>query len=264
MQNQNLKLKILNFELWFLIFSFQLLVIFGLCGCALKVVEFLTPEGAPSDTEIAESYSQTELKISTSADVLTTIHKPDYELLSQSKSVIASFGQKKKGHKIWLNMVAFDENELTAMRKYFFVIDEKPKSLLMLIRPRRKLVFDCEMVLQADVLDKPYANENARRIAILKRVLENSRKDIKEVGPDNKMIVVCGMLINQSLEASLVELDSSPVLASGLSEPAGVEFSHMTLDKGKIQMVVADNIVSIKIRVDSLVYPFGDPFSLED
>ena len=38
MQNQNLKLKILNFELWFLIFSFQLLVIFGLCGCA--VVEY--------------------------------------------------------------------------------------------------------------------------------------------------------------------------------------------------------------------------------
>jgi hypothetical protein len=234
----------------------------GLCGCAVK--DFLTPESPPYDTEIAQSYYQTELKISTSADVLTTIHKPEYELLSQSKSVIASVGQKKKGREVWLNMVAFDENELTAMRKYFFVIDEKPKSLLMLIRPRRKLMFDSEMVLQADVLDKPYANENARRIAILKRVLENSRKDIKEVGPDNNMIVVCGMLINQSLEASLVELDSSPVLASGLSEPAGVEFSHITLDKGKIQMVVADDIVSIKIRVDSLVHPFGDPFSLED
>ena len=262
MQNQNLKLKILNFELWFLIFSLQLLVIFGLCGC--KVVEYFKPEELPYDEQLSESYYQTELKVSTSADVLTTIHKPEYELLSQSKSVVASFGQKKKGREIWLNMVAFDENELTTMRKYFFVIDEKPKSLLMLIRPRRKLMFDSEMVLQADVLDKPYANENARRIAILKRVLENSRKDIKEVGPDNKMIVVCGMLINQSLEASLVELDSSPVLASGLSEPAGVEFSHMTLDKGKIQMVVADDIVSIKIRVDSLVEPFGDPFSLEE
>ena len=262
MQNQNLKLKISNFELWFLIFSFQLLVIFGLCGCAVR--DFLMPERPPYDAEIAQSYSQTELKISTSADVLTTIHNPEYELLSQSRSVVASVGQKKKGRKIWLNMVAFDENELTAMRKYFFVIDEKPKSWLMLIRPRRKLMFDSEMVLQADVLDKPYANENARRIAILKRVLENSRKDIKEVGPDNKMIVVCGMLINQSLEASLVELDSSPVLASRLSEPSGVEFSHMTLDKGKIQMVVADDIVSIKIRVDSLVQPFGDPFSLED
>ena len=262
MQNQNLKLKILNLELWFLIFSFQLLVIFGLCGCA--VVDYFKPEELPYDEQLSESYYQTELKVSTSADVLTTIHKPEYELLSQSKSVVASVGHKKKGREIWLNMVAFDENELTAMRKYFFVIDEKPRSLLMLIRPRRKLVFDSEMVLQADVLDKPYANENARRIAILKRVLENSRKDIKEVGPDNKMIVVCGMLINQSLEASLVELDSSPVLASGLSEPAGVEFSHMTLDKGKIQMVVADDIVSVKIRVDSLVQPFGDPFSLEE
>lgn len=263
MQNQNLKLKNLNFEIWFLVFSFQLLVIFGSCGCS--VVESLTPEGPPNNAEIAKSYYQTKLKMSTSSDVLTTIHKPKYELLSQSKSVIASVGQKKKGRKIWLNMVAFDENELTAMRKYLFVIDEKPKGLLMLIRPRRKLMFDSEMVLQADVLDKPYANENARRIAILKRVLENSRKDIKEVSPDNKMIVVCGMLINQSLEASLVKLNSSPVLASVLSEPAGVEFSHMSLDKGKIQMVVSDDIVSVKIMMDPLVHAFEeDPFSLRE
>ena len=263
MQNQNLKLKILNFELWFLVFGFQLLVIFGSCGCA--VVEFLTPEGPPHNVEIAKSYYQTKLKMSTSADVLTTIHKPKYELLSQSKSVIVSVGQKKKGRKIWLNMVAFDENELTAMRKYLFVIDEKPKSLLVLIMPRRKLMFDSEIVLQADVLDKPYTNENARRIAILKQVQKNAREDIKEVSPDNKMIVVCGMLINQSLEASLVKLNSSPVLASGLSEPAGVEFSHMSLDKGKIQMVVSDDIVSVKIRMDPLVHAFEeDPFSLRE
>ena len=263
MKNQKLKAKNLNLKRRFLVFGFQLSVIFALCGCAVR--GFLMPERPPYDAEIAQSYSQTELKISTSADVLATIHKPEYELLSQSRSVIASVGQKKKGREIWLNMVAFDENELTAIRKYFFVIDEKPKGLMMLIRPRRKLMFDSEMILQADVLDEPYANENARRIAILKRVLENARKDIKEVSPDNKMIVVCGMLINQSLEASLVELNSSPVLASRLSEPAGVEFSHMTLDKGKIQMVVADDIVSVKIRMNPLVHAFEeDPFSLRD
>jgi len=264
MQNQNLKLKTLNFELWFLIFSFQLLVIFGLCGCALKVVEFLTPEGPPSDTEIAESYSQTELKISTSADVLTTIHKPDYELLSQSKSVIASFGQKKKGRKIWLNMVAFDENELTTMRKYFFIIDEKPKSLLVLIRPRRKLMFDCEMVLQADVLDKPYANENARRIAILRQHLENVRNDIDELAEDNKMLGICGMLINQTLETVLQKLDESPVLASKLSDTGGFDFDHITLGKGAIAMAVADDIVKVKVKVGSLVFKFEDPFALEE
>ena len=125
MKNQKLKAKNSNLKCQLLVFNFQLLVIFALCGCAVR--DFLMPERPPYDAEIAQSYSQTELKISTSADVLATIHKPEYELLSQSRSVIASVGQKKKGREIWLNMVAFDENELTARRKYFFIVDEQSK-----------------------------------------------------------------------------------------------------------------------------------------
>jgi hypothetical protein len=100
-----------------------------LCGCA--VLEFVTPEGSPSNEEISESYYQTELKKSDAADVLGTIHKPEYELLSQSKRVVASSGQKKKGYKTWFNMVAFDENGLTARRKYLFIVDERPKLLFV-------------------------------------------------------------------------------------------------------------------------------------
>jgi len=168
----------------------------ALCGCS--VVEYFKPEGPPYDEELSASYYQTKLKESSSADVLATIHRPEYELLSQSKSVVASLGQKKKGHKIWFNMVAFDENKPFAKRKYFFVVDEKAKGFLIL--PKRRLIFDSEMVLETEVLDKPYANENARRIAILRQVLENIRRDIDEVAPDNKMIGICGMLINQKAE----------------------------------------------------------------
>lgn len=244
MQRQNLKLKISNFKLWFLAFSIQLLVVFGLCGCA--VVDLFTPEGPPSYEQVSQSYCRTKLKTSSSADVLAVIHLPEYELLSQSKSVVASLGQKKKGYKTWLNMVAFDENKLTAQRKYLFIVDEKPKALF--VEPWASLRFDCEMVLEPEILDEPYSNENARRIATLRQVLKNARKDIDELGQDNKMIAVSGMLINQGLEAILVKLDSSPALATGLNTPAGVEFSHMTCREVGMNITEEDLIKTYAVK----------------
>ena len=260
MQSQNLKLKILNFESWFFAFSLQLLVVFGLCGCS--VVEYFKPEGPPYDEELSASYYQTKLKESSSADVLATIHRPEYELLSQSKSVVASLGQKKKGHKIWFNMVAFDENKPAARRKYFFVVDEKAKGFLFW--PRQSLTFDSEMVLETEVLGKPYANENARRIAILEQVLKNSRKDIDELAQDNKMLGICGMLINQTLNTVLQKLDKSPVLASKLSDADGLGFDHITLGKSSIRMGITDDIVKVKVKVSSLTWTSEDPFALEE
>jgi len=260
MQSQNLKLKNLNFESWFFAFSFQLLVVFGLCGCS--VVEYFRPEKPPYDEELSASYYQTKLKESSSADVLATIHRPEYELLSQSRSVVASLGQKKKGHKIWFNMVAFDENKPAARRKYFFVVDEKAKGFLFW--PRQSLTFDSEMVLETEVLDKPYANENARRIAILRQVLKNAHKDTDELAQDNKMLGICGMLINQTLNTVLQKLDESPALASKLSGNNGLPFDHITLGKGSIGMGITDDIVKVKVKVSSLTWTSEDPFALEE
>jgi hypothetical protein len=247
MQNRKLKFKrcpASRFTLWLSTFGLPLFVVFGLCGC--EAAEYFKREGPPYDRELYESYNLTELKVSSSADVLATIHKPEYELLSQSKSVVASFGQKRKGHKTWFNMVAFDENKLTAKRKYIFIVDDIPN---IMETPRKDLSFDCETELEPEVLDEPYANENARRIAILKQVRENVRKDQDEVGSDNKMLDICGMMVNQALEAALVTFDSSPVLASKLSEPAGADFNHINLGRGKIQMLVEDDIVKVKMRL---------------
>ena len=252
MSNQELKYKSLNLKLYVLVFGLQFLIIFGLCGC--DVVEFFALEQPPYDYQILASYDMTKLKESSSADVLAIIYMPEFELLSQSKSVIASQGQNKKGYKSWFTMVAFDENDLRARRKYLLVADEKPKVLFT--EPWQNLSFDCQMVLDREILDEPYANENARRIAILRRVLANSRDDIKELGSDNKMIDVCGMLINQALEAALVKLDNWPASATRLSEPAGLGFSHMSLDRGKIGMVVKDDVVAVRIRSGSLTGDF--------
>jgi hypothetical protein len=249
---QNLKHKILDCGLC--------LLVFALCGCA--VVDYVKPEGPPSDEQLAQSYYKTRLNVKTSSDVLAIIHIPEHELLSQSKNVIASSGQKKKGHKIWLKMVAFDENDPTAKRKYFFVADEKPKSFW--VQPKRRLSFDTKMSLGPEIFDEPYANESARRIAILREVLKNSRKDIDEVGAQDKNLVTCGMLINQTLETILVKLDSSAVLALKLSEPKGLDFDHITFGGGIIWMSLVGDTVNVRIRVNSFVRTHDDPFALED
>jgi hypothetical protein len=262
MQNHSVRFQnysIASFLLRLCTFGFLLLVVFVLSGCA--VVEYFKREGPPSDEELYESYNQTELKVSGAGEVLAMIHDPEYELLSRSKSVIASSGQKKKGYKSWFNMVAFDETKLTANRKHFFSVDEKPKTVPF--RSKRRLRFESKMVMESEVLDEPYVNRNARRIAILEQVLANFHKDVDEVKADNKKLDSCRMLMNWVLETILRDLDESPVLASKLSSTEGVNFDHITLGKGRIWMEVAEDIVDVKVVIDSFVGTLDDPFALD-
>jgi hypothetical protein len=231
----------------------MLAVTLGVYGC--RYFDSWGREKPPYDAQFHESYEQTLLRMSSSAEVLTTIHIPESELLSQSKSVVASVGQKENGYKTWLKMVAFDENRLTAKRKYLMIVDDR---LDLMEQPKKSMSLDCEMVMDREILDNPYANENARRIAVLREVLQNARRDSGEVGPDNKTIDICGMLINQALEAALAELDSSPALAVKLSQPVGLDFSHITFGRGKIQMLVHLDVVKVKMRLGRLVKNWDD------
>ena len=182
------------------------------------------------------------------------------ELLSHSESVVASLGQSKDGYKTWFNMVTFHEYRLNVTRKYFFfVVDGKPGGLR--IGSDQALRFDCEMVMEKEVLDGPYPTESARQIAILRHALANLHKDIDELGADvdapgqdNRMLDISRMLINQAFEMILLKLEASPVLATKLSQAGGVEFGHMSFDKGKVKMVVADDAVTVKIRLGTLVH----------
>ena len=181
------------------------------------------------------------------------------ELISHSENVVVSLGQSKDGYKSWFNMVTFQEKELNAVRKYFFFVDDKARSFQL--SPRRGLRFDCEMVIGEEMLAEPGTAENAKRIAMLRNVLDNFHKDINELSEDtdaldqeHKMLDICRMLISQAFEIVLRELDSSPVLATRLRQAGGVEFDHINFDKGKIQMVVGGNIVRVKIRLGAFTH----------
>ena len=240
-----------------LVFCLSTLIFLGaLCGCS--VVSYLQPEQCPRE-ELSASYDQTALKASSTLDVLGKIQSREHELVSQSDTMVASSGENKDGYRTWFTMVAFDEHTMIAKRKYLFLVDEKAKISptelkRFLAAPKHGLVFDSQVVLETEVLDKPYATEEARQIAILRQVAGSLRKDIDELcggtdGPSqgSKMLTVSGLLMNQIFETVLLELDKSPVLAKRLSSKSGVEFNHISFDKGNIRLAVEDDVATVKI-----------------
>ncbi|MBW8000691.1 MAG: hypothetical protein FVQ80_01545 [Planctomycetes bacterium] len=227
----------------------------ALSGCfVVDTVDFVWPQGKPKDSAIRYAYDQTKLKVSNSADVLSTIHLPEYELLSQSKSVVATHGAKRRKHqKMWFKMVAFDEDALTAQRKYILFEDEKPKFLYA--DPAWGVKFECEIVLSKEILNEPYANENARRIAVLKEILKRFQGDMGEVEADNKELRMTGMIAHQALTSLVTELGAEPgsaAQAGKLDSVKGVEFSNMTYTHGLAWMrIECDDIVRVKIFLGS-------------
>ena len=211
--------------------------------------ELVTEEGPPSNKQIYALYNQTVLKQSTSAEVLSRFGPPKYALLSQSKSIVAIAGTTKAGHKIWFNMVSFDESELVAKRKYYFFYNERPKQLF--VEPWEGMDFGCQMVLPKEILDQTYADEDARRIAVLKEVDADTRKDTSEIGSDNMILSQGGMMAGRAMDSLLTELDASPALAARLSEPNWLEFEHINLNKGRLRMVIDNDIVTVKVRLGS-------------
>ena len=198
------------------------------------------------ESEIFNRYYFTVLKSSTSADILNVIQEGE-ELVSQSESVVASWSQAQEGSVLWFNMVAFDEEELTAVRKYGFLANEKVKGFYVV--PARKMRFDVEAVLDAEIIEEPYANENEKRIKILRDVLESFNKDILQISMDSQVLRSSSMMVKQVLNSILVQLGESPALAARLSELKGMSFDHTTLGAGRVRMVLIEDIVKVKIKV---------------
>ena len=197
--------------------------LFGLCGCAaLDFGELVRDAGPVADEELAASYDRIKIGQSDVAEVLMAVHRPEQEVLSQSKSVIASQGQNKRKHKIWFNMVAFDEMDSKARSKYLFIVNERPKQLF--VEPWTGLRFDAQVIMDEKVLSEPYADNDAKLIAIVEEVRRNMQSDMDEVREDNKLLDVSGMMVRQSLQAVLVKLAASPVLAGKLGDFRGLEF----------------------------------------
>ena len=150
------------------------------------------------------------------------------------------------------SMVTFDEYKLDVTRKYFFCVDENAARFPA--RVRQGFRFECEMVLDEKVLTQKYASDHAARVTILGYIRDNLRNDIGRFDgatgspQGEKTLSICGMLLNQTIEAIRLKIESSPALSSKLGESTGVDFEHVNFGPGKVVMVSQDNMIALRIR----------------
>ncbi len=200
-----------------------------------------------ADKDIFDRFYLTNLRHTTSSDLLPVIQKPDRELLGQNSNVIASFGDDHDGLMSWFNMVVFDDQNLTAARKYAFLIDEKTHSFYIMKAPQ-KLRIDAQAVVDPMVLAGPYADDNARRIAVLQWLGKQFASDSRKVAGSGQILSNSAMVVRQALTGILDLMTANPAQAAGLSEYDGVKFDHMNLGPGHIRMLIEDDIVKLKIK----------------
>jgi len=209
------------------------------------------------DKELSAVYDQTKVKKSLTLDVLPRIEQLEGGLLSQSENVAASQGKSKDGYKTWFTLIAFHPYELSVMRKYFFVVDERVEN-----RRKRGLRFDCELFLGGQELEKLHAAKGGRQAALLIGVLGHLQKDITELAggaaQDSRMLDVRVLLIKQVFDTFLLDLERLPHLATRLGDPGGVEFDHLNFGKGKIYLGAEGNIAVVKVRLGALLPTFDE------
>lgn len=210
------------------------------------------------DIPIFDRYYLANLKQSSSADIIGAISTDGTELMSQSESVIASWTEEKKGYVFWFNMIAFDEEELKAVRKYCLVFDEKATRGLWFMFPVQRCRFEASMVIDESVLEEAYSNENERRIAVVKEVLARFGSDSAQLTADSRVLSSSTMVVKQILNTILHQLEMSPALAARLDDLSGMQFDHMTLDKGKVRMIIEDDIVKLKVKIGSNIKDFEE------
>ncbi|HIJ72069.1 MAG TPA: hypothetical protein HPP87_12020 [Planctomycetes bacterium] len=220
-------------------------------GCDLSFYEapmdiFTSYERYTGDSWLLDRYEQVVLKESSSAQVLSVIQQKD-EFLSQSESVVAAWGDKRSGSMLWFSSVAFDEDLLTAKRKYSFVADERIKGYWTI--PAQKLRFDAQAVINPQVLAEPYANENARRIAVLKQLLKDYSSDIVQLAPDSQTLTSGSMMARRVVNTVITRLEQNPAYATKLDKPNGLDFDHPVLGKGRAGLIITDDIADLTIKV---------------
>jgi len=207
---------------------------------------FMSYERYTGDSWLLDRYDQIVLRESSSAEVLSVIQQEN-DFLSQSESVVAAWGDKRKGSMLWFSVVAFDEDLLTAKRKYSFVADERIKGYYVV--PAPKLRFDAQAVIDPKVLAEPYANENARRIAVLKQLLKDYNADLIQLTADSQTLTSGSMMARRVVNTVITRLEQNPAYAIKLDEHYGLDFDHIMLGKGQARLVITDDIATLTIKV---------------
>ncbi|MBE0534425.1 MAG: hypothetical protein IH624_02065 [Phycisphaerae bacterium] len=205
-------------------------------------------------TDVFGPYYMTTLKLSTSSDVVNALTAREGELVSQSGSVVASYGTAERGTELWFNMAAFDEDSLAAVRKYAMIVDESTS--LYIMSPKRSLRLDAQAVVPASLSDEPYESEGARRIAILKMLRRAFNDDMGQVSYDSANLRSAALSAMNALNMVVQTLEASPALGAQLERLEGMSFDSMNMGPGRVRMVLQNDIATVKIKAGAAAEGF--------
>jgi len=238
---------------------FGLVLLGSLGGCSqLSPPALVQRKARLYDQELSAAYDATRIKKSLTLDVLPRLKQAPGEPLNQSDNVAGCLGRDKNGYRTWFTLVRFHEYELSVIRKYFFLVDER-------IGPRHKrgLRFDCQMLLSQEELEEIRKAKRPKQFALLRSAGENLRKDIAELhGGEAEAagqlgtLEVSALLLRQILENVILELERSDISAAELGEPNGVQVNHINFGPGKVRLRASGNTVTIRMRFGALVPTF--------
>lgn len=195
--------------------------------------------------DIYGRYYSTTLKQSTSAEVLGSIQNPKTEHLSQSESVVASWGDDYDTRTNWFNMVAFDEEVLTAARKYVVTMEDYRVGNST---PKPQLRLDAEVVIDAQTLNATYPNNNQMRIEIVKKIKAMLFDDSQALAHDSATLQSTTLLANQTLNNLVNALNRSPGLAADLDKLEGMKFDQMTMGDSRARLLIENDVAKLKIK----------------
>lgn len=215
----------------------------------LAAVLILSGCGAPLNSyqPVFDRYYSTTLKLSTSSDVLAMIKDPEAELLSQSESVVAAWGVKEsKDRTHWFNMVAFDEEQMYAVRKYGFILEERNFGWNR--EPKPALRLDAAMVMDEEILNAAYANNNEKQIEIIRHAFQLFSDDAQQLIYEGRTFRSSTTMVKQAFNSVLFKLGHSPAYAVKLPLTEGMPFDHPILGESYMRMLIEDDIVKIKIK----------------
>lgn len=254
-------------------------LLFATCLSGCGALSYLPPERLPY-ARLAFPYAHVQLKTSATLDVLNLARAPEYQLdrgatdellLTQSDTAVAFSGRSKDKRKSWFTLVVFDEYRLTAKRKYFFLADEQAETVptqpgQYLVPPRKGLVFDAQFVVDPEILTTPYATQEAQKVAMVRWLAEQFQKDMTALlgGSDtpargSTVLSTSGMMMRQTFTGLLAELGKSPGLAQMLADESGMEFPHVSMDKGRARLLAQDDVGAATIRVNFPLDPLQTP-----
>jgi hypothetical protein len=222
----------------------------GLLAALMVALGILSGCKTIEKDDIFAKYYSTTLKQSTAADVLGYIQNTETEHLSQSESVISSWGElKTRSH--WFNLVAFDEEQQTASRKYAMTLEDYRG---INSKQHANMRFDAEVIMDSQTLNDAYASKNLMRIEVIKKIRAMINDDAQAVNFESETLRRSTSMANQAINNLLNKLNQSPALAEDLAKVEGLEFDHITLGRSYARLLIEDDVVKLKIKCGALLF----------